>query len=361
LQTLNTNKLSQRSILVSILLGLFFGFTAKGQQKRKLIEYSGFFDSYYYRGPLNITIGGTAAGYIGDLGVLPNPSFSPGFNIGVSYKVWPRTYFGGEFNYLKIGSSTKDTSGNVVFTNTLYELIAFGRFNLIDRGILFKNDINRRPQRIRPYITLGVGAIYHSPKVAVTDTNFLKSYHSANSSNIAFVLPASLGFAFYISKRFSVLTEFGYRYAFTDGLDGISKLGTSTKDSYVTASLKLQYTILPFKKKRGKYIPPHEGSGGGGDGGAPIKKDSTLNDPILPPGAPIPPPTDSSAAPIAPPGTPEGQVAPAPEAPKELTEEEKKKKQEEEEQKAWEESAKPQKASPADKKKKTQQQDTGGW
>ncbi len=348
--------MSKKIILVSVTLSLFFGFNSLAQQKRKLIEYSGFFDSYYYRGPLNISVGVTSAGYVGDLGVLPNFKLSPGFMVGVSYKVWPRTYFGIDFNYLKINGAKKDTSGQVSFTNTLYELIGYCRFNLVDRGILFKNDINRRPQRIRPYITLGIGAVYHDPKVVVTDTNFFKTYTIA-SSNIAFVLPASLGFAFYINKRFSVLAEFGYRYTFSDSFDGVSKIGSPSKDSYVTASLKLQYSILPFKKKRGKYIPLNNGAGGGGDNQTPIKKDSTLNDPILPPGYVAP--KDTSTAPITPPTAPEGQTPPPSDAPKELTEEEKKKKQEEEEQKQWEESWKEKKETPGDKKKK--QQDTGGW
>lgn len=360
----------QKSFLVSISLWLFFGIHANGQ-KRKQIEYSGFFDSYYYRGPLNIHIGGTAAGYAGDLGFMPNFSIAPGFNVGGSYMVWPRTYFGLDFNYLKINGLKRDTSGYTSFNNTLYELIAFCRFNLVDKRILFKNDINKRPPRIRPYITLGIGAIYHDPVLAVTDSNFFKTYYPVKS-NIAFVLPASLGFAFYISKRFSVLAEVGYRYTFADGLDGLNKLGASSKDSYMTASLKLQYSIHPFKRKRAKYIPPAEGGGGGSGGNqAPIKKDSTLNDPILPPGQVAPPASDSLSAPIAP---SEGQ-APV-EAPKELSEEEKakelKRKQEEEEQKQWEQggggwgepAAKPaekKKSTTTPAKKKTTQQDTGGW
>jgi hypothetical protein len=329
------------------------------QQRVKTIEYSGFFDSYYYRGPLNITVGANTAFYMGDLGFAPTPSISPGFNVGLSYKVWPKTYFGVDFNYLSFGSSLKDTSGTISFKNTMYELVGYGRFNLLDRNILFKTDINRRPQRIRPYITLGLGVAYHIPSVAVTDTNFAKSYVVASSSSIAFVLPASLGFAFYLNKRFSILTEFGYRYTFTDGLDGISKLGTSSKDSYFTASLKIQYTLHPFKKKRAKYVPLQEvtRSGSGTGDAAPVKKDSTLGDPILPPGQTAP--ADSATAPIAPPATPEGQnPVPAPEQPKELTEEEKKKKQEEAEQKQWEQGWQEEKK-PADKKKK--KEDASGW
>ena len=357
---------------VYIILALLLFYISVSAQKTKKVEYSGFFDSYYYRGPLNITVGAGTAGYIGDLGFMPGARLSPAFNVGASYMVWPKTYFGVDFNYLTLGGVKNDTSGSISFTNTIYELVAYGRFDLIGKRILFKNDISKRPPRVRPYITIGIGGAYINPLVTVTDTNFFKNYAASTSSNIAFVLPASLGFSFYINKRFSILTDFGYRYTFTDGLDGISKLGTADKDSYITATLKLQYTIHPFKRKRAKYVPPAEGSGTSGSGGsgnnaAPVKKDSTLNEPILPPGAPAPA-KDSTVTPgagtgdniIAPP-----VVAPVEEKPKELTDEEKRKLQEEKEQQEWENSSKPKPAQPADKKKKAapkpKPQDTGGW
>ncbi|HTF80308.1 MAG TPA: hypothetical protein VL947_01230, partial [Cytophagales bacterium] len=76
--------------LLALTLGLF-------AQNKKDTEYSGFFDSYYFRGPLNFIIGGGVTGYSGDL-YKRQPSYILG--VGASYKVWPRTYFGAQFNYL---------------------------------------------------------------------------------------------------------------------------------------------------------------------------------------------------------------------------------------------------------------------
>lgn len=363
----------KKSISLSFVLLLGIQLVTFAQQVRRPIEYSGFFDSYYYRGPFNITVGGNTSAYIGDLGFAPEMKLAPGFHLGGSYQVWPRTYFGLDLNYYSFGGEKSDTSGKISFNTTIFETVAFCRFNLIDKRILFKNDINKRPPRVRPYITLGVGGIYYDPKVTVTDTNFTKNYEVVKTNNIALVLPASLGFAFYINKRFSILADFGYRFLFTDALDGINKLNTSGKDSYVTAALKLQYTFHPLKRRKAKYIPPTENYSGAGAGSGPkAPKDSTLNEPILPPGAPIPPPgADSTAAPAGGgTGDNQGLTPPADEKPKELTEEEKRKKQEEEEQKAWEESAapKPKATTPAAKKKTTAQpkpepkkEDTGGW
>jgi len=302
---------------------------------------------------------------MGTLGLMPGVKISPGFNIGANYKVWPKTYFGGEFNYYSIGSQKKDTSGSTSFTSPIYELIAYGRFNLYDNKVLFKNDISKRPPRVRPYVSLGIGAVYYDPKVTVTDTNFFKKYKQAKNTNVTFVLPVSLGFAFYINKRFSVLTEFGYRYTLSDGLDGIKKISGAGKDAYMTASLKIQYTFHPLKKKQGKYVPPPEGYGvGGGSGGSKAKKDSTLNTPILPPGTP----TDSLGNPLTPAKVDSATTPPA-EAPKELTEEEKLKLENEREQKEWEESEKKkaEQKNPANKKKavpapaEKKQDNSGGW
>ena len=70
--------MSKKTIYTS--LGLLLLLNTWGLAQKKPIEYSGFFDSYYYRGPVNITVGTNAAGYIGTLGALPGAKISPGFN-----------------------------------------------------------------------------------------------------------------------------------------------------------------------------------------------------------------------------------------------------------------------------------------
>ncbi len=353
----------KKSIFVSIAFLLLLNVLGLAQKQKK-VEYSGFFDSYYYRGPINLTLGVNAAGYMGDLGFMPNPKLAPGFNLGVNYKVWPKTYFGAELNSYTIGSEVRDTSGKISFSTNIYELIGYGRFDFLDRRIHFKNDINKRPHRIRPFLTLGIGAAYFDPKVAVSDSNFFKKYEVAKTTNIAIVLPASLGLAFYLNKRFSLITEFGYRFALTDAFDGINKLNTSGKDSYFTGTFKLQYTFHPLRKRRAKYVAPPAGYGAptNGDGGSSAPKDSTLNAPILPPGEIAPPaaPSDSSAAPA---GDGSGQITapPVDNKPKELTDEEKKKLQEEKEQKEWEESSKPKKKETQPAKKKKEEEVPSGW
>ena len=333
-------------------------------QKKKQIEYSGFFDSYYYRGPFSVSAGMNMAGYIGDLGFMPGANLSPGFNLGFNYKTWPKTYFGSEFNYYSLGGGiTSDSTRKISFSTKVYELIGYGRFHLIDRKILFKSDIDKSPQRIRPYITIGFGAIYYDPKASIAgDTLFLKKYEGVQSSTVTFVAPISLGFSFYINKRFSVLTEFGYRYALTDALESLNKVNTSGFDSYSTASLKLQYNFLPFKKKRAKFMPSQNESAPSSSPveKAPAPKDTTLSEPILPPGEPAP-----KVEPEPVPEPPQ-EFKPEPvEEGKKLTDEEKKKlkgmKEYLKEQLEWEENAKPAETAPSDNKKKKETEQPSGW
>lgn len=346
----NLEEVLKKSLFALLSISILFVFEANSQ-KRKQIEYSGFFDSYYYRGPLNVHVGFVS-------GALPNSLQinSPRFNLGASYKVWPRTYFGVDINYVKI-NFTRDTLGNKGSSNGLlyiYEFNAYCRFHLLDRKILFKNDINKRPQRIRPYIMLGIGAIYYDHATSLQ--NLVKG-SIQEGGGIGLSIPATLGFAIYLNKRFSLLAEGGYHYVLGNLAPSIKNGIPDNTSGFLTASLKLQYSFVPFKRKKQKYKGPPLAPAGSGPQAAPIKKDSTLNDPILPPGAPEPEKKEDLNAPIPAPGSGQGDNAPI-EAPKELTEEEKKKKQEEEEQKQWENSWKEDKSKPADKKKK---EEPSGW
>ena len=86
-----------KHLIIAVLTAL--SFTAQGQAK-KGIEYSSFFDSYYWRGPTAITFGAGTTGYFGDVcGDLScvKPRFD--FNLGLGYKVWPRVFLGLELDY----------------------------------------------------------------------------------------------------------------------------------------------------------------------------------------------------------------------------------------------------------------------
>src|SRR6185437_7691196 len=120
------------SAFIVLILTSVNGFAQTGRQ------YSGLFDTYYYRGPFSITGGVGATAYNGDLGLFNKPSYA--IAVGANYKLWPRIALGAEFLYYQLqGSKTTSvsdtnltTSSTSSFTSTNIELDLYGRFYLID-------------------------------------------------------------------------------------------------------------------------------------------------------------------------------------------------------------------------------------
>lgn len=248
---------------VLIFIFLFFSFSGFSQQK-KGIEYSGFFDSYYFRGPLNITVAGGLSTVNGDICRLfdCNSFYS---SLGFSYQVWPRTYFGAEFSYVNLAGARSD-SLNYSFTNTGIQTDLFIRFLLLDKTVTRHGQLKEKPYLIRPYIMTGVGLFYSMGQSASYNLAFdtLGSFPGYSFQPFVFNIPAGIGFQIWFSHRFSVMPEFTYRFAYTDGLDGVS-LATDKSgiDAFATLGLKLQFTPTAprVRKKKKKLEPPTEYTG----------------------------------------------------------------------------------------------------
>lgn len=225
-------------------------------QNKKETEYSGFFDSYYFRGPVNFILGGGITGYSGDLKKV-QPSYT--FGGGATYKVWPRTYFGAHFNYLNLKGSDSDTTRNISFSNNMMELSAFCRFNLLDRKMLKNMDVKRKEMFFRPYLTLGVGVNRYKVVSSTTNPDWSRDAipEGARYPKIGIFVPAGLGFAFFVTHRISILAEFNYRFPFNDYIDDVSARGNSKKDVYYSGDLKIQYSpFAPKRKKKHKFTEP---------------------------------------------------------------------------------------------------------
>ena len=77
----------QLAFICLVISGLCNYGNAQGKRHR---EYSGFFDSYYFRGPITYTVGFNVTGYSGDLSKSPVNSLGYGISIGANYKTWPQ-------------------------------------------------------------------------------------------------------------------------------------------------------------------------------------------------------------------------------------------------------------------------------
>ena len=173
------NKIVRAGVFFTFLmLGVMHLANAQGISKKR--DYSGFFDSYYYRGPLSITGGIGTSLYKGDLasGFYGTPGLA--FSLGANYKVWPRTLFGAEFQYLSLAGKLSDSAGSS-FKGTSWGVNLYGRLYLID-DIIRKSPDRRSNRKVKPYITAGVGFIHYSATGTL-----------GNASGITPVFPAGLG------------------------------------------------------------------------------------------------------------------------------------------------------------------------
>lgn len=251
--------MKNRFIIACLLLltNLTSGF---GQGKT---EYSGFFDSYYYKGKhnLNFTLNVGFPFYFGDLCEV---CFDPGigFGVGVNYKLWPRVMFGGEFHYFMMKGSDNLTTRNISFTSVNMEFLGYGRFFLVDDIIRVAADRSRPPKFLKMYVMTGVGLLNYKPSSEFTepspptDSSF---FIPESGGGLGVVIPFGVGFSWRISNRFSIVTEAGYRLTFTDHLDEVSLRGNPKKnDGYALIDVKIQYSPFAKKKKKAKTLAPPE-------------------------------------------------------------------------------------------------------
>lgn len=256
----------QLAFICLVISGLCNDGNAQGKRHR---EYSGFFDSYYFRGPVTFTLGASATAYRGDLttGLIGTNSLGYGVSIGANYKTWPRVAFGGEFSYFTLSGKDFEPNRNISFTSTNMELLAYGRFYFVDETVRVAPDRKKERDLVffKPYFTTGIGFLLYSP-VSVS------SIYSVDSAKVgevksypgyAPVIPVGLGFALCPTHRLSFVLEATYRFTFTDHLDDVSERGNSSKkDGYGFLSFKVQYCPgAPAKKKKQSLAPPEKYDG----------------------------------------------------------------------------------------------------
>ncbi len=245
---------------ITLKIGLFIiisvlSFSSFAQQKKEL-EYSGFFDSYYYRGPLTFLGGAGLAFYSGDIcDKIGCNNITPSFMVGVGYKIWPRVLLGADINIIRLSVNDVFESRGLSYTGNNFELLVHGRFYLIDDVIRRQTDMNKKKKVWRPYIGLGIGSAYYSSKstILISSSDSTSSTASTNGNGIVpFVTAFRLGSEFRLSSQFSLSLEGSYRLVFSDTFDGYE--AGSNNDTYASIFLKLQYSPFAKRKKSRKKI-----------------------------------------------------------------------------------------------------------
>jgi hypothetical protein len=67
-------------------------------------------------------------------------------------------------------------------------------------------------------------------------------------SKIGFGVPAGIGFKYAIDSKWSFGMELGFRYTFTDYLDGFKPIGSHSPDVYYTGHIAVIYKIKSNRK-----------------------------------------------------------------------------------------------------------------
>ncbi|MEO3404523.1 DUF6089 family protein [Mucilaginibacter sp. CAU 1740] len=189
------------------------------------------------------SIGG--AGYIGDL----NPNYPvkvSGFSAGVFGKRNFDGYFSAKLNIAVGNIAAYDSRSknpdfrqrNLNFKDQLREASIIGEFN-------FMNYIpDAGPNKYTPYIFTGIGVTSYAPRAQdfrgrEVGLRQLKTEGQARPyGNNTVVVPYGLGIKYNLSGKFTVMTEMGYRYAFTDYLDDVSGV-YADKGRFTTTSGRL--------------------------------------------------------------------------------------------------------------------------
>lgn len=139
----------------------------------------------------------------------------------------------------------------------------------------YGNNSHETGQRFTPYLFAGAGVSfvnisrdYSSMDTTIfvfssKEQNGLKRDSAQRLPRTLFVLPVGAGVSYYLSSRLSLNYEFGFRYTFTDYLDGFSYAANpNQKDFYHTQTLGLVY----------RFGGNGSGSGGSDKLGCPVMK-----------------------------------------------------------------------------------------
>ncbi len=238
-------------------------------QQKKGIEYSGFFDSYYFRGPIAFTLDAGVNLYFGD---LSKRNIGPNVSLGVIYKQWPRVAFGGEFTFISASAEDHVETRGYKYDGTNLGLTAYTRYYLREDIVQRHNQL-RKVKKFKPYFQFGVTGLYFNP--TTTDTNGDKLDQESNFP-VTLAIPAGLGADLILSDRITIAPEFLYYYTFSDNLDNVSKnnaVGVSNaKDSYLTMGIKITYSPFSPRKKAKKLskkeveLLMHNNEGNGNSG-----------------------------------------------------------------------------------------------
>lgn len=196
---------------------------------------------------IGVTVGGT--NYVGDVGKTNfiDPQ-DVGYGIIYRWNRSPRHAWRVNYNFLKIsGDDTKADSAlrqarGLNFDNAIHELSVGLEFNFLEF------DLHNDWFTFTPYLYTGITGFQYEEKYI---NGFGNSVKTEDKTNLA--IPLSFGAKALINKQFVISAEVGFRYTFTDNLDGSNPISNNysayrfgnqnTNDWYFFSGLSITYTF----------------------------------------------------------------------------------------------------------------------
>jgi len=149
---------------------------------------------------------------------------------------------------------------NYSFTNNIFELSL--RPEIYFPTITISRT-NKGTTLFDYYVTTGASVFRHSPKLTNNNPG------TAEPEKVKIIkyqpaIPFGVGCYFSFPRRYKIGFETGWRYTFTDYLDGFTRPSSKGKDSYIFSTITLSYTLYEnrrpavhkFKKNTHKYRSP---------------------------------------------------------------------------------------------------------
>lgn len=197
---------------------------------------------------IGITVG--ASNTIGDIG--PTKYVNPtDFGYGIQYR-WnrsPRHSWRANYTYIPVSGKDIDSdmglrkTRNLEFKNTLHEVSLGLEFNF------FEFDLHNDWFALSPYIYTGLAGFTYKDSFYNNKNNQVLS----EDNTYGLAIPMTVGIKTLISKRIVLSAEVGFRYTFTDNIDGNAPTLTSTtvrpfgntnsNDWYVFSGINISYTF----------------------------------------------------------------------------------------------------------------------
>lgn len=197
---------------------------------------------------MGIMLGG--AQYRGDLNYMGTKEINAGIGASLRYHLNDNFALRTSFLSSKISGDDLNSKTNALrnfnFSARVRELSILGEFDLTGKR-RFAN--NRFKKTFSPYLFGGIALSNILPETnfflgANNDPEMIQKDKTTNINGALFCLPVGMGLKYDISKDWTLNLEAGYRFTYSDYLDGVSMSGDPlNKDGYGFAGVMLAYRI----------------------------------------------------------------------------------------------------------------------